>query len=122
MVEPVVYPCDTYIQDTGDDWDNGIIPESASLGPMPMPVWLMAHRELHNSPRMRLVFGALAGSLGEQRLRPSVVAQSAYCRSTSRASDMRSISSGPSVIIIDRMSRQSFSIGRSVVSPMPPKI
>ena len=74
MVEPVVYPCDTHIQDTGDDWGSGIIPEAASLGPRPMPVWLIALRELHNSRRIRLVFGALAGSLGEQRLRPSVVA------------------------------------------------
>ena len=38
MVEPVVYLYDTHIQDTGDDWDNGIIPEAASLGPRPMPV------------------------------------------------------------------------------------
>ena len=74
MVEPVVYPYDTHIQDTDDDWDNGIIPDAASLGPRPMPVWLIAHRELNNSRRIRLVFGALARSLGEQRLRPSVVA------------------------------------------------
>ena len=74
MVEPVVYPYDTHIQDTGYDWDNGIIPKAASLGPRPMPVWLIVLRELHNSRRISLVFGALAGSLGEQRLRPSVVA------------------------------------------------
>ncbi len=68
MVEPVVYLYDTHIQDTGDDWDNGIIPEATSLGPRPMPVWLIAHRELHNSRRIRLVFGVLAGSLDCDRL------------------------------------------------------
>ena len=74
MVEPVVYPYATHIQATGDDWDNGIIPTAPSLGPRPMPVWLIALRKLQNSRRIRLVFGALAGSLGEQRLRSSVVA------------------------------------------------
>ena len=34
MVEPVVDPYhETHIQDTGYDWDNGIIPTAASLGP-----------------------------------------------------------------------------------------
>ena len=74
MVEPVVYPYDTHIQDTGDDWDNGIIPEAPSLESRPMSALLIAHREPHNSRRIRVVCAALAGSLGEQRLRPSVVA------------------------------------------------
>ncbi len=37
------------------------------LGPLHFPVWLVAHRELHTSRRIRLVFDALAAALGESR-------------------------------------------------------
>ncbi len=74
MVEPVMNLYDVGIKDTGDDRGNGTIPEAASPELMPIPVWLVTHRELHASRRIRLVFGALAGSLGEQRFRPCVVA------------------------------------------------
>ena len=67
-------PYDTGRQGAGDDRDNGIIPEAASLGPMPIPAWLVTHRELHTSRRIRLISSALTESLGEQQLRPSVVA------------------------------------------------
>lgn len=33
------------------------------LDPIPVPIWLTAHRELHTSPRIRLVFDLLAESL-----------------------------------------------------------
>ena len=42
-----------------------VLPE---LDPIPMPIWLVTHRELHTSRRIRLVFDllaeALAGHLG----------------------------------------------------------
>ena len=66
MVEPVMNLYDVGIKDTGDDRGIGIIPETASPELMPTPVWLVTHRELHASRRIRLVFGALAGSLREQ--------------------------------------------------------
>ena len=74
MVEPVMNLYGVGIKDTGDDRDNGIIPEEASPELMPIPVWLVTRRELHASRSIRLVFGALAGSLGEQRFRPCAVA------------------------------------------------
>ena len=35
------------------------------LAPIPVPVWLVTHRELHTSRRIRLVFDVLAESLGK---------------------------------------------------------
>lgn len=35
------------------------------LAPIPVPVWLVTHRELHTSRRIRLVFDVLAETLGE---------------------------------------------------------
>ena len=34
------------------------------LDPIPVPVWLVTHRELHTSRRIRLVFDVLAETLG----------------------------------------------------------
>ena len=36
-----------------------------SLDPIPVPVWLTTHRELHTSRRIRLVFDILAEALGD---------------------------------------------------------
>ena len=33
--------------------------------PMPVPIWLVTHRELHTSRRIRLVFDVLAETLGK---------------------------------------------------------
>jgi DNA-binding transcriptional LysR family regulator len=35
------------------------------LDPIPVPVWLVTHRELHTSRRIRLVFDVLAETLGK---------------------------------------------------------
>ena len=37
-----------------------VLPE---LDPIPMPIWLVTHRELHTSRRIRLVFDLLAEGL-----------------------------------------------------------
>ena len=37
-------------------------PVLASLDPIPVPIWLVTHRELHTSRRIRLVFDILAES------------------------------------------------------------
>ena len=39
-----------------------VLPE---LAPIPMPIWLVTHRELHTSRRIRLVFDLLADELAE---------------------------------------------------------
>lgn len=38
--------------------------------PMPIPIWLVAHRELHTSRRIRLVFDLLAGSIDRNSAAP----------------------------------------------------
>jgi DNA-binding transcriptional LysR family regulator len=38
-----------------------------SMAPIPVPAWLVAHREVHTSRRVRLVFDLLAESLGPSR-------------------------------------------------------
>jgi DNA-binding transcriptional LysR family regulator len=35
------------------------------LPPLPVPVWLATHRELHTSGRIRVVFDLLADELGQ---------------------------------------------------------
>jgi len=37
-----------------------VIPDMPEL---PVPVWLVTHRELHTSPRIRLVYDAIASRL-----------------------------------------------------------
>ena len=39
-----------------------------SMPPIPVPAWLIAHREVHTSRRVRLVFDLLAEQLGPSRL------------------------------------------------------
>lgn len=41
-----------------------VMPE---LDPIPVPIWLVTHRELRTSPRMRLVFDLLAEELADNR-------------------------------------------------------
>ena len=41
-----------------------IVPE---LPPIPVPVWLVTHRELHTSRRIRLVFDMIAEAFAEGR-------------------------------------------------------
>ena len=41
-----------------------VLPE---LDPIPMPIWLVTHRELHTSRRIRLVFDLLAEALAPIR-------------------------------------------------------
>ena len=41
--------------------------------PMPIPVWLVTHRELHTSRRIRLVFDVLAEALGDRKNQFSAV-------------------------------------------------
>ena len=36
-----------------------------SMPPIPIPVWLITHRELHTSRRIRLVFDTIAEYVGE---------------------------------------------------------
>lgn len=45
------------------DRTPGIEPVLPELGPMTIPIWLVTHRELHTSRRIRLVFDVLAESL-----------------------------------------------------------
>lgn len=44
---------------------SGLEPVLPDLPPMPFPVWLVTHRELQTSPRIRIVFDALARGLAE---------------------------------------------------------
>ncbi|MGK3961472.1 hypothetical protein WMF38_51255 [Sorangium sp. So ce118] len=37
------------------------------LPPLPVPIWVTAHRELRTSRRMRVVFDLLAEELGDRR-------------------------------------------------------
>ena len=41
-------------------YDNAFLPQ---LDPIPVPIWLTMHRELHTSRRIRLVFDLLAEAL-----------------------------------------------------------
>jgi DNA-binding transcriptional LysR family regulator len=45
------------------DRTPGVVCVLPNLRPMPVPIWLVTHRELHTSRRIRLVFDVLAESL-----------------------------------------------------------
>jgi DNA-binding transcriptional LysR family regulator len=49
----------------------GLVRLSPELPEIPVPVWLVTHRELHTSRRVRLVFDAIAEHLSEHRGRTS---------------------------------------------------
>lgn len=49
-------------QDTADRYQD-LVEVFPSLTPIPVPVWLVSHRELHTSRRIRVVFDALADAL-----------------------------------------------------------
>ncbi|MCB1336104.1 MAG: LysR family transcriptional regulator [Maritimibacter sp.] len=51
------------IDDRIGDADPQVARALPDLAPLIFPVWLVAHREIHNSPRLRLVFDALAAAL-----------------------------------------------------------
>ena len=44
----------------------GLEPVLPELDPFPVPVWLVTHRELHTSRRIRLVFDFLAEALSSE--------------------------------------------------------
>lgn len=46
------------------DADPAMIRAGPSLPGLPLPLWLVTHRELHTSRRIRIVFDALADALG----------------------------------------------------------
>ena len=51
-------------------YDADLIPELEpvlpELAPIPVPIWLVTHRELHSSRRIRLVFDFLAKSFAQR--------------------------------------------------------
>ncbi len=49
------------------DRTPGVVCVLPDLDPIPVPVWLVTHRELHTSRRIRLVFDVLAETLGKRR-------------------------------------------------------
>lgn len=51
------------IDDRIGDGDPAVVRALPGLAPLSFPVWLVAHREIHNSPRLRFVFDALAEGL-----------------------------------------------------------
>ncbi len=51
------------IDDRIGDADPEVARALPGLAPLTFPVWLVAHREIHNSPRLRFVFDTLAGAL-----------------------------------------------------------
>lgn len=51
------------IDDRIGDSDPQVARALPGLDPLSFPVWLVAHREIHNSPRLRFVFDVLAQSL-----------------------------------------------------------
>lgn len=51
------------IDDRIGDGDPDVARALPGLAPLSFPVWLVAHREIHNSPRLRFVFDALADAL-----------------------------------------------------------
>ena len=51
------------IDDRIGDGDPAVTRALPGLAPLTFPVWLVAHREIHNSPRLRFVFDVLAEAL-----------------------------------------------------------
>ena len=51
------------IDDRIGDAEPAVTLALAGLAPLTFPVWLVAHREIHNSPRLRFVFDCLADGL-----------------------------------------------------------
>lgn len=51
------------LDDRIGDADPDVARALPDLAPLSFPVWLVAHREIHNSPRLRYVFDALAAAL-----------------------------------------------------------
>ena len=51
------------IDDRIGDAEPAVTRALADLAPLTFPVWLVAHREIHNSPRLRFVFDMLADAL-----------------------------------------------------------
>jgi len=51
------------IDDRIGDADPAVARALPGLAPLTFPVWLVAHREIHNSPRLRFVFDTLADAL-----------------------------------------------------------
>ena len=45
----------------------GLEPVLPELDPIPVPIWLVTHRELHTSRRIRLVFDLLAEAFSKGR-------------------------------------------------------
>ena len=62
--------------------DPGVVRVLPELPSIPVPIWLVCHRELRTSRRLRLVFDALAEDLAAQgRVRSSIRAQSSVAKS-----------------------------------------
>lgn len=57
-----IAPIDTVVGDATPGMER-VLPDH---GPLPFPIWLVAHRELHTSPRIRLVFDLLANALSRR--------------------------------------------------------
>jgi len=51
------------IDDRIGDGDPEVVRALPDLAPLSFPVWLVAHREIHNSPRLRFVFDTLADAM-----------------------------------------------------------
>lgn len=52
-----------FIDDRIGDVEPGVVRVLPGLAPMTFPVWLVAHREIHNNRRLRFVFDSLAKGL-----------------------------------------------------------
>lgn len=52
-----------FIDDRIGDAEPGVVRVLPGLAPMPFPIWLVAHREIHNNRRLRFVFDSLAKGL-----------------------------------------------------------
>jgi DNA-binding transcriptional LysR family regulator len=55
------------VMDEVGDREPAVVRVLPELMPIPVPIWITAHRELHTSPRIRVVFDLLAEALGGER-------------------------------------------------------